>query len=52
MAPGTVIYLRTYRNRQPMSIGLILGRGQCPQSQRSPSGSLARASELTEPLRP
>ena len=35
MAPGTVIYLRTYRNRQPMSISLILGRGQCPQSQRS-----------------
>src|SRR6516165_8097660 len=31
MAPGTNIYLRTYRNRQPMSISLILGRGKCPQ---------------------
>jgi serine protease Do len=42
MAPGTTIHLRTYRNRQPMGISLILGRGRCTQSQRSPSDPLIR----------
>jgi S1-C subfamily serine protease len=46
MAPGTIIYLRTYRNRQPMGISLTLGRGQCPKSQPSPQVSLARASPV------
>jgi S1-C subfamily serine protease len=48
MAPGTIIYLGTYRNRQPMAISLTLGRGQCPQSQRSPPVSLARASPAAD----
>jgi serine protease Do len=52
MAPGTTIYLRTYRNRQPMSISLILGRGKCPQSRRSPPVGRSRASPVIGALRP
>lgn len=37
MAPGTTVYLTTWRNRELIDVPVTLGYGKCPSRRRQPS---------------